>query len=56
MLIVTCSFLLQLVEHLIVLKLIMEKLDIDYSLKNIPIPSNESFLIKLIEKIESVVK
>ena len=34
----------------------MEKLDIDYSLKNIPIPSNESYLIKLIEKIESVVK
>ena len=34
----------------------MEKLDIDYSLKNIPIPSNESYLMKLIEKIESVVK
>ena len=34
----------------------MEKLGIDYSLKNIPIPSNESYLIKLIEKIESVVK
>ena len=34
----------------------MEKLDIDYSLKNVPIPSNESYLIKLIEKIESVVK
>ena len=47
---------LQLVEHFIVFKLTMEKLDIDYSLKNIPIPSNESYLIKLIEKIESVVK
>ena len=34
----------------------MEKLDIDYSLKNIPISSNESYLIKLIEKSESVVK
>ena len=32
-----------------------KKLDINYSLKNIPIPSNESYLIKLIEKIESVV-
>ena len=34
----------------------MEKLDIDYSSKNIPIPSKELYLIKLIEKIESVVK
>ena len=34
----------------------MENLDIDYSLKNIPIPFNESYLIKLIEKIETVVK
>ena len=34
----------------------MEKLDIDYSLKNIPIPPNESYLIKLLEKTESVVK
>ena len=34
----------------------MEKFNINYSLKNIPIPSNESHLIKLIEKIESVVK
>ena len=34
----------------------MKKLDIDYSLKNIPIPSCESCLIKLIVKIESVVK
>ena len=50
------SFLLQLVEYFILFKLTMEKLDIDYSLKNIPIPSNESYLIKLIEKIESVVK
>ena len=47
---------LQLVECFILFKLTMEKLDIDYSLKNIPIPSNESYLIKLIEKIESVVK
>ena len=34
----------------------MEKLDIDYSLKNILIPSKESYLIKLIVNIESVVK
>ena len=34
----------------------MEKLDIDCSLKNIPIPPSESDLIKLIKKIESVVK
>ena len=50
------SFLLQLVEHFIVFKLITEKLDIDYLLNNIPILSNESYLIKLIEKIESVEK
>ena len=47
---------LQLVEHFIIFKLIIEKLDINYSLKNIPIPSNESHLIKLIEKIGGVVK
>ena len=29
----------------------MEKLDINYSLNNIPIPSNNSYLVKLIEKI-----
>ena len=34
----------------------MEKFDIDDSLKNIPIPSNESYLIKLIDNIESVGK
>ena len=34
----------------------MEKFDIDYSLKNIPISSNESYLIKLIKNIESVGK
>ena len=34
----------------------MEKLDIDYSLKNVPISSNESYFIKVIEKVESVVK
>ena len=50
------SFLLQLVEHLIVLKFIMEKLDVGYSLKNFPIPYNEPYIIKLIEKIESVEK
>ena len=50
------SFLLQLVEHFIVFKVIIEKLDINYSLKNIPVPFSESYLIKIIEKIESVVK
>ena len=50
------SFLLRLAEHFIVSKLIMEKLDINYSLKNIPLPSSKSYLIKLIKKIESVVK
>ena len=47
---------LHIVEYFIVIKLIMEKLDIVYSLKNIPISSMESYLIKLIEKIESLVK
>ena len=37
-------------------KLIIEKVGISYSLKNIPIPSKEWYLIKLIKKIESVVK
>ena len=34
----------------------MEKLDIGYSSKNTPIPSNKSCPIKLIEKIKSVEK
>ena len=34
----------------------MEKLNLDYLLKNIPIPSKTSYLLKLIEKIESVTK
>ena len=34
----------------------MEKFDLNYLLKNIPIPSNESYLTKLMKKIESVVK
>ena len=54
--IIPSSFLSQLVEQFFVLKLIMEKFDIDDSLKNIPIPSNESYLIKLIDNIESVGK
>ena len=48
------SFLLQ--WGLYCIKTYHGKLDIDYSLKNIPIPSNVSFLIKLIKKTESVVK
>ena len=34
----------------------MEKIDVNYSLKNTPIPSNELYLIKLIKKTESTVK
>ena len=34
----------------------MEKLNFDYSLKNIPIPPKQQYKIKLIEKIESLVK
>ena len=34
----------------------MEKISYDYSLKNIPIPSKTSCNLKLIEKIESVIK
>lgn len=34
----------------------MEKLNFNYSMKNIPIPSNKSYKLKLVEKIELVVK
>ena len=34
----------------------MEKLSFDYSLKNIPLPDERSFQLKLIEKIESILK
>ena len=34
----------------------MEKINFNYSLKNIPIPSKTSYELKLIEKIESVIK
>ena len=34
----------------------MEKLNLNYSLKNIPITDNISYQVKLIEKIESVLK
>ena len=34
----------------------MEKISYDYSLKNIPIPSKTSYNLKLIEKIDSVIK
>ena len=49
-------FLLQSVEHFIIFKIIMEKLDHNYSLKNISIQSNEWHLVKLTQKIESIVK
>ena len=34
----------------------MEKTNYGYSLKNIPVPSKRSYNLKLIEKIESVIK
>ena len=34
----------------------MEKINCNYSLKNIPIPSKSSYQLKLIDKIESVIK
>ena len=34
----------------------MEKISNDYSLKNIPVPSKAPYNLKLIEKIESVIK
>ena len=34
----------------------MEKSEIKYSLKNVPIPSKESYQLNLIDKIESLVK
>ena len=34
----------------------MERINLNYSLKNIPIPTKSSYQLKLIEKIESVIK
>ena len=34
----------------------MEKIDIDYSTKSIPIPSNDEYEIPLLSKIEHVIK
>ena len=34
----------------------MEKIDIDYSTKNIPIPSKDECEIQLVSKIEHVIK
>ena len=34
----------------------MEKLSFDYMLKNVPLPDKRSYQLKLIEKIESVLK
>ena len=34
----------------------MEKVNSNYSLKNIPVPSTSSYQLKLIDKIESVIK
>ena len=35
---------------------LLEKLNFNYSLKNIPIPDNTTYNLKIIEKIESVLK
>ena len=34
----------------------MEKLKFDYSMKNIPVTTERSYLLKLIEQIEMVIK
>ena len=34
----------------------MEKTNLGYSIKNIPIPSEKSYLMQLVEKIEAVIK
>ena len=34
----------------------MERINFDYSLKNIPIPSNQSYLKTMIEKVEAFIK
>ena len=45
------------VEHCYSLAIIsMEKVNLNYSTKNIPIPSERSYLLKLTEKIELVIK
>ena len=45
------------VEHCYSLPIIsMEKVNLNYSTKNIPIPSERSYLLKLTEKIELVIK
>ena len=36
--------------------IIMEKIDIDYSTKNIPTPSKDEYEIQLVSKIEHVIK
>ena len=34
----------------------MERINLNYSLKNIPIPTKSAYCLKLIDKIESVIK
>ena len=34
----------------------MEKIDVDYSTKNIPVPSKDEYEIQLVSKIEHVIK
>ena len=34
----------------------MEKINFNYSLKNIPLPSKSSYQLKLIDKVESLIK
>ena len=34
----------------------MEKINFNYSMKNIPVPSNSNYKLKLIEKVELLIK
>ena len=34
----------------------MEKLNLNYSMKNIPTPNNNTYILKLIDKVEAVIK
>ena len=51
------NLLIFIVEHYIrVLEINMEKFNIDYSTKNIPIPSEREYMIQLISKVEKFIK
>ena len=50
------SFSFGLVEHSHVFYTKMEKINLGYSIKNIPIPNERTYLLQLVEKIEAVIK